>query len=413
MKYSNNSGGNRAATSLDVRYSYSGSDVRGWWIVDKVEKNGASQGGFDSRLVESLSTVSVQVYEPIGRARALGSRGVKGFASSIREIAGTIVVTVIDDNPLKGLLDLTAQNNQKVKWSRDLYNGFGTGYFTDFHDKIAAGGLGDSVELVNRIAPLIPTFNLFLEYVSEYFDPNNVPDYSAVAFTGGDVQRLDKVDNAVKTQLVEKGTYTQDNLTRRGNDKFTKLALQENEVILDKKDFEEEYLSSQKKEFNFGHTKNKLEIDVGKANLTDSQKRRFNTVGVYIEGMRFISEGIVTSVNDMVTEISYQFIAQDVKPISKYNRLIDQTDAVTNAIIRNLSDPKSSTYKFLKELEQENALDEQHVKVAYNPESEHYKIIVETDGDYDSLVFTNKAKGTRVDITNKAKGTKGDKQGGN
>ena len=155
--------GDLGKTSLDVRYSYSGSDVKGHWIVDQIEANGGSSGGFNSTPIESLSTVSVQVYEPIGRARALGSRGVRGFASSIREIAGTIVVTVIDDNPLKGLLDLTAKNNQKVKWSRDLYNGFGTGYFTDVQDMLDAGGLGDSVETVNRIAPLIPTFNLFLE----------------------------------------------------------------------------------------------------------------------------------------------------------------------------------------------------------------------------------------------------------
>lgn len=35
---------------------------------------------------------------------------------------------------------------------------------------------------------------------------------------------------------------------------------------------------------------------------------------MWIKGVRFINEGIVTSVNDMVTEVVMQFVAEDVKP---------------------------------------------------------------------------------------------------
>jgi hypothetical protein len=35
---------------------------------------------------------------------------------------------------------------------------------------------------------------------------------------------------------------------------------------------------------------------------------------MWVKGVRFINEGIVTSVNDMVTEVVMQFVAEDVKP---------------------------------------------------------------------------------------------------
>jgi hypothetical protein len=44
---------------------------------------------------------------------------------------------------------------------------------------------------------------------------------------------------------------------------------------------------------------------------------------MWIKGVRFINEGIVTSVNDMVTEVVMQFVAEDVKPFV-YNNNTNQ-----------------------------------------------------------------------------------------
>jgi len=390
---------NRAKTSLDVKYSYSGSDVKGWWVVEN-----DSDSGFKTEMVESLSTVSVQVYEPVGRARALGSRGVRGYASSVREIAGTIVVTVIDDNPLKGLLKLTSDNNQKVKWSRDMNNSFGMGYFSDLKTMLDAGGTNDDLEMVNRIAPLIPTFNLFLEYVSEYYDPNSIADYNEVSFKYGKDPSMNLAthDTYISSvlKLDQDNRYIGSQLTSGGNRQVEESAVKQikvgdNSVVIDKKEFKKDYIKKQK--VDWSRPKNNQTFNLGKASLNNSNGD-FNTVGVYIEGIRFISEGIVTSVNDMVTEISYQFIAQDIKPLSKYNRIANQFDGIQNAILRKLSDPESSTYEFLKELENRNDLDEQNVDVIYDTNTEEYSIVVKTDEGYDNIGFTTNAS---IDKENK------------
>ena len=39
-----------------------------------------------------------------------------------------------------------------------------------------------------------------------------------------------------------------------------------------------------------------------------------------LEGVEFVNEGIVTSVNDMVTEVVCQFVAQDIRPFTDLNR---------------------------------------------------------------------------------------------
>ena len=39
-----------------------------------------------------------------------------------------------------------------------------------------------------------------------------------------------------------------------------------------------------------------------------------------LEGVEFVNEGIVTSVNDMVTEVVCQFVAQDIKPFTDLNK---------------------------------------------------------------------------------------------
>lgn len=385
--------------TLDVRYSYSGSDVNGWWVVEN-----DTDDGFKAEKIESLSTVSVQVYEPIGRARALGYRGVKGFASSVREIAGTIVVTVIDDNPLKALLDITSSRNQKVKWSQDLYNGFGTGYFSDLKNILDAGGTGGNVEMVNRIAPLIPTFNLFLEYVSEYFDPNTIADYNAVSFKNkneNNSMNLDEQDAYLAAKLKEnpESKYIGSQLTNKGNKEVEessvqKIGVSESEIIIDKQAFKEKQRDKLDKSWN--RPKNDYHVNLGSATLPNQNGKNvdgdFNTVGLYIEGIRFISEGVVTSVNDMVTEISYQFIAQDMKPLSKYNRIANQFDGIQNAILRKLSDPDSQTYQFLKELEDRNDLDEQNITVTYDTQTKNYGITIKTDEAYDDIGFTTNAK---------------------
>ena len=377
----------KGLTTLPVKYSYSGSDVRGHWVVN------TPNGGFDSKQVESLSTVSVQVYEPVGRARALGFRGVKGYASSVREIAGTIVVTVIDDNPLKDLLLLHKDSNQKIHWSHDLANGFGQGNFTNLKDILDAGGT-THYEYANKIAPLIPSFNLFLEYVSEYYDKSEI-DYKAITFKNNIA--INEVSQNVNDSLLGGDIqYDRSKLTEKAKKRIDQeIITGANEIVISKEDFKKGQRKNWENALKTGSVDSyRATYSLGQANNVNDNK--FNTIGLYIEGMKFISEGVVTSVNDMVTEISYQFIAQDFKPLSRYNRIANDFTTIENIILGQLKDPNQDLYKTLIELEQ-TGIDEHKVNLTYNSESEEYGITVEagTNGRKDLTFMTKKEKRKR------------------
>ena len=387
-KFNRSENSNRGLTTLPVKYSYSGSDVRGHWVVNR------ANGGFDSKQVESLSTVSVQVYEPVGRARALGFRGVKGYASSVREIAGTIVVTVIDDNPLKDLLLLHKNNNQKIHWSHDLTNGFGQGNFSSLENLLKAGSNNNEVQYTNRIAPLIPTFNLFLEYVSEYYDKSSI-DYDAVTFGDRETPyEKGELSKKVAENLEGEVEYKRDRYTKKAQERFDKqIARGETEIIVSKKDFvRNKRKGFDKKTYNDTGTiagKSLSHFDLGVPNnLNDNQ---FNTIGLYIEGIKFISEGVVTSVNDMVTEISYQFIARDMKPLSRYNRIANDFTSIESYLINQLKDSKGDLYNTLVELEEIEGIEEHDVNITYDTANESYGITVSAGNNtVDNLTFTTK-----------------------
>lgn len=109
--------------------------------------------------IESLNTVSVSVYEAKSGARSLGYKNVKGFAKGIRTIAGSMILTVIEDNPLRQLVNMS--NEVAIKqpglwggWSVDRYY-YGT------------GRAFDNFDFTNKLAVTLPPFNLLMTYVSE------------------------------------------------------------------------------------------------------------------------------------------------------------------------------------------------------------------------------------------------------
>jgi hypothetical protein len=62
---------------------------------------------------------------------------------------------------------------------------------------------------------------------------------------------------------------------------------------------------------------------------------------MWVKGLRFINEGIVTSVNDMVTEVVMQFVAEDVIPFSNETK---------SEVVQ-----KDAFYEWQKEVATENA----------------------------------------------------------
>lgn len=138
--------------ALERRYSFSGADVRAFVYFEGMEDT--------IRPLEALHTLSISVHEGKGQVRSLGFRGIKGLARGIRTIGGSLILPVIEDNPLRPLMenlrDFVKRNNTYWPgWSIDRHEvGTGSAFSNNFH-------------FSNRIAPLLPPFNILVKYVSE------------------------------------------------------------------------------------------------------------------------------------------------------------------------------------------------------------------------------------------------------
>ena len=200
-------------------YSFSGADARVFTYFDAAPSL--------IRPLDSVHTISISVHEAKGQARALGHRGAKGLARGVRTIAGSLILTVINDHPLKSLID---QYNESGRpdiqgWSLD-------------RDLVGKGTLARSYDLNNLLSTLLPPFNLAIQYVSE----------------GADYRVFDSItdDPAVDGDLVINKITT-----------------------------------------------------VGGA-------------GLLLRHVEFVDDGLVTSTNDIVTEITLSFIALDYKPLASF-----------------------------------------------------------------------------------------------
>lgn len=177
--------------------------------------------------LESAHTLSVSVHESKGPVRALGHRGVKGFAKGIRTIGGSMLMTVVNDHPLRQLMQEAAKHDR---------SGFGMGgWSTDYADNgVGRGNAYDPFDYNNRIATLLPPFNLLVTYVTEG------------------------------------GSYT---FGPHGNEDGT--------------------------------------VDM------DNWSMRFEGGSWLVKGVEIIDTGMVTSVHDILTEVTLSFQAEDFMPLTK------------------------------------------------------------------------------------------------
>ena len=382
-----------------AKYSFSGADAKAYFITAKED----GMEGFAATLVESLSTISVQTYEPVGRARALGHRGIKGFAHSVREIAGTMILTVVNDHPLRPLMNKTTST---TRWSEDKGKGFGS---ISGNQDILGAGLGNIVQESTSIGTLLGDFGLFIDYVSEYpkYDADFIPNFKLgqqVAGSryahGNKIGRID-ADNDGNYNLDYKRTnFYQEMFTDRylklreeylkgeGNRSYGGMfsnygqdyslmnrsfenpkgsgvlyntgfeSRSGNLLVTD--DFREAFEKSIVQNPDF--LKKEYRDDISKLidhdpHYTTSHYyrpeiaiRENERAGLYIDGIRIISEGIVTSVNDMVTEMTFQFIAKDLKTISKLNNF--KNDALrAEELQKILNNSKTRPFQLQQEMD--------------------------------------------------------------
>ncbi len=263
---------------MNYRYSYSGTDVRCWvtrseWATGvprseywQVDPNGMSERAVQQPPVTpieltALHTVSISIHEPRGVARSLGYRNVKGFARSVRTIAGSLIMTVIEDHPLR---DLMLRDYQWAKYHRES-KGFDYRMWSEDLDLMGVGSSRWDSDLSVRIPSMLAPFDIQSRYVSE--------------------------------------------ASRRGEQSI-----------------------------------------VGNSDYTAiSTTSPITYAGWILRGVELVGEGTTTSVNDMITEVIYQFVARDYRELTSTNAMLDPTETqkLYNAIA--VDSPEESLDAALRE----------------------------------------------------------------
>ena len=109
--------------------------------------------------LQSLSTISVNIHEPRSQVRSLGFKGIRGFAGSVRTIAGTMIFTIVEGHPLRELMMMDDETGDRPShrspWSVDNYI-TGRGTQVKHYDRYS------------KASTMLTPFNLVLQYVSEY-----------------------------------------------------------------------------------------------------------------------------------------------------------------------------------------------------------------------------------------------------
>lgn len=139
------------ATKQQYTYSFSGADAKTLCFFP--------QRPDLIRPLDTVHTISISVHEGKSQVRSLGYRGMKGMTRSVRTIAGSIILTVVNDHPLRALMDqyikIVGENGRPpFGWSMD-------------QDETGVGSAVNQFDFNNRLASLMPPFNLLLEFVAE------------------------------------------------------------------------------------------------------------------------------------------------------------------------------------------------------------------------------------------------------
>lgn len=142
------------------RYSFSGADAR-MSVFFPQRPDLVSY-------LDSVHTISVSVHEAKSQVRSLGYRGMKGLTRSVRTIAGSMILTVVNDHPLRPLVE---QYNELIFDLGGIdgqmsSNAWPFGWSVD-RDEIGVGTHADIYAFNNRLAALLPPFSLVMEFVAE------------------------------------------------------------------------------------------------------------------------------------------------------------------------------------------------------------------------------------------------------
>lgn len=139
-------------------YSFSGADVSNAAWFDYFTSDGKSAVTPSVNLT-TLSTISFTIHEAKSPVRSLGNKNVSGFTSSIRTIAGSMILSIVDRHPFAELID----EYLKVK-GPDPYWGWSRDHRQDGRGVVAS-------RIMSKMMPTsLAPFNMLFTAVPEVFD---------------------------------------------------------------------------------------------------------------------------------------------------------------------------------------------------------------------------------------------------
>jgi hypothetical protein len=172
------------------RYSYSGSDAHAYaYVAGRADR---------AALLESMHTISWSVHEGKGQARALGFRGIRGLAKGVRTIAGSMIMTVIEDNPLAPLMDMLADIylDPTLRWE---------GWSMDWKDVGIGSGI-DTTTFNRRLASTLPPFDLLVQYVAEGSTWSTQETTTSIPGAACLIQGIEFIDEGMVTSTSDSAT---------------------------------------------------------------------------------------------------------------------------------------------------------------------------------------------------------------
>ncbi len=173
----------------DYSFSFSGSDCHTFVSFMSPSLYGVGSAATKVKL-DCINTISISVHEQRTPVRRLGYSGVVGFAGSIRTVAGSIIMTIVKDNPFDELITKSGIRNN---WTaRVISSDSGNETYKDIKHPYNHRGAMNSFEYrrtnnspdskfsIQNLTTL-PAMKFRMEFVSEYYRATKQPYSSSVS----------------------------------------------------------------------------------------------------------------------------------------------------------------------------------------------------------------------------------------
>ena len=227
----------------DYSFSFSGSDCHTFVSFMSPSLYGDNTAAAKIKL-DCINTISISVHEQRTPVRRLGHSGVVGFAGSIRTVAGSIIMTIIKDNPFD---ELIKKSGVRSRWgARVTSSDSNTQIYSDVKHPYNYKGYRDSYEYTRtnnsptssfniQNLTTLPAMKFRMEFVSEYYRAKKQPYRSYNLNENRPLLRVIELHNVF---------IISENIVTSVNNMVTELVLQY--VASDYVEFSEENTSEQK-----------------------------------------------------------------------------------------------------------------------------------------------------------------------